>query len=122
LVDGYAVKFLLLSPIFLDYFGNLLRTPLLLPIAWQARASLREQWRHQWRYAVIVAGLSPVGYVMVMYAMQIAPLSKVAPARELSMLFAALIGGHLLGESDRTVRVIGATAIAIGVAVLALSR
>jgi drug/metabolite transporter (DMT)-like permease len=44
----------------------------------------------------------------------------VAPAREVSMLFAALIGRHLLGESDRWMRLLGALAIAAGGVALAL--
>ena len=52
--------------------------------------------------------------------MQQAPLSHVAPAREVSMLFAALIGGHLLGEGDRVARICGALCIAAGVTALAL--
>ena len=36
------------------------------------------------------------------------------------MLFAAFVGGHLLGETDRGLRIIGAAAIALGVAALAL--
>ena len=44
----------------------------------------------------------------------------VAPAREVSMLFAALIGGQLLGESDRLARIAGAALIAFGVMALAL--
>ena len=42
------------------------------------------------------------------------PASHVAPAREVSMLFAALIGGHLLAEGDRVLRVLGAGCIAAG--------
>ena len=68
----------------------------------------------------MVALCSPVAYVLVLYAMQQAPLSLVAPAREVSMLFAALIGGQLLGEGDRGVRVAGALCIAAGVAALGL--
>jgi len=67
-----------------------------------------------------VATISPIGYVLVLYAMQAAPLSHVAPAREVSMLFAALIGGQLLGEGDRLARIAGATLIAFGVMALAL--
>jgi hypothetical protein len=52
--------------------------------------------------------------------MRIAPLSHVAPAREVSMLFAALVGGRLLGEGDRASRVAGALCIAPGVVALAL--
>jgi uncharacterized membrane protein len=58
--------------------------------------------------------------VLVLYAMQSAPLSHVAPAREVSMLFAALIGGQLLGEGDRWLRLVGAGCIAAGVMALAL--
>jgi uncharacterized membrane protein len=58
--------------------------------------------------------------VCVLYAVLIAPVSHVAPAREVSMLFAALIGGHLLGEGDRWLRIVGAAAIAVGVIALAL--
>ena len=59
--------------------------------------------------------------MLVLYAMQTAPLSHVAPAREVSMLFAALIGGRLLGEGDRGWRLAGAACIAGGVASLALA-
>jgi uncharacterized membrane protein len=50
----------------------------------------------------------------------LAPLSHVAPAREVSMLFAALLGGRLLGEADRGLRLLGAACIAGGVIALAL--
>jgi drug/metabolite transporter (DMT)-like permease len=77
-------------------------------------------WRAQWRAALVVAVLGPLGYVLVLYAVRLAPLSHVAPAREVSMLFAALIGGRLLGEGDRGLRLVGAACIAGGVAALAL--
>ena len=37
------------------------------------------------------------------------------------MLFAALIGGQLLGEGDRRLRIAGALCIAMGVMALALA-
>ena len=70
--------------------------------------------------ALAVAAFSPIAYVLVLYAMQQAPLSHVAPAREVSMLFAALIGGQLLGEGERGLRILGAVCIAGGVAALGL--
>jgi drug/metabolite transporter (DMT)-like permease len=120
LIDGYAVKVLLLSPLLVDYIGNLLRVPFLLPAALRDAPAFAHAWRTQWRYALVVAVLGPLGYVLVLYAMQLAPLSHVAPAREVSMLFAALIGGRLLGEGDRGARIAGALCIALGVAALAL--
>ncbi len=120
LIDGYAVKAMLLSPILVDYFGNLLRVPLMLPLALRDRQGLAAALRSQCKPALVVATLGPASYVLVLYAVKMAPLSHVAPAREVSMLFAALLGGHLLGEGDRKARLAGAAAIALGVAGLAL--
>ena len=118
-VDGYGVKVLLLSPILIDYFGNLVRVVVLAPTILRDRPAARQLWRRQWKHAVFIGIVSPVSYVLVLYAMQVAPLSHVAPAREVSMLFAALLGGHLLREGDRLARFIGAVCIAMGVMALA---
>lgn len=118
--DSYAVKFLAMSPILLDYFGNFVRVALLVPAALRDRAATARLWRLQWKYAFLVAAISPISYVLVLYAVQQAPISHVAPAREVSMLFAALIGGHLLREGDRMLRLTGALLIAAGVIALAL--
>jgi uncharacterized membrane protein len=109
-----------MAPILVDYFGNLARMVLLAPTVLRDRAAARVMWLTQWKYALFVGTISPVSYVMVLYAMQSAPLSHVAPAREVSMLFAALIGGQLLGEGDRLPRILGAACIAAGVMALAL--
>ena len=111
---------LLISPILVDYVGNLLRVPFLLPAALRDRGGFADLWRSQWRAALVIAVLGPLGYVLVLFAVQLAPLSHVAPAREVSMLFAALIGGRLLGEADRATRLVGAACIAAGVGALAL--
>lgn len=118
-IDGYAVKVLLIGPVLVDYVGNLLRVPLLLPPSLRDVAGLRSAWRDQWRHALVVATLGPLAYILVLYAVQMAPLSHVAPAREVSMLFAALIGGRLLGEADRGLRLVGAACMAAGVIALA---
>lgn len=117
-LDGYAVKVVLISPILIDYFGNFIRIALLMPALLRDRAATRDAWRREWKYAAIVGCVSPVSYVLVLFAMQSAPLSHVAPAREVSMLFAALIGGHLLGEGERLPRLLGALCIAAGVIAL----
>jgi drug/metabolite transporter (DMT)-like permease len=119
-VDGVAVKVMAMSPILLDWLTNLLRAPLLLPGQWRDRAGFAAACRTQWRHALVGAVLAPMAYVMVLYAVTLAPLSHVAPAREVSMLFAALLGGRLLGEGDRGLRLLGAGLIAAGVVLLAL--
>lgn len=119
-VDGYAVKVLLLSPILVDYMGNFVRVALLMPAVARDIPTARVMWQQQWKFAMLVGIISPVSYVLVLYAMQSAPMSHVAPAREVSMLFAALLGGQLLGEGDRLARLAGAVCIATGVVALAL--
>lgn len=120
LVDGYAVKVLLIHPLLVAYFGNVLRLPLLLPVVLRDRPGFVQALRAQWKHALVVATIAPLGYVLVLYAVQMAPLSHVAPAREVSMLFAALLGGRLLGEGERGLRILGAACIGLGVAGLAL--
>ena len=117
-VDSYAIKVALMSPILVDYFGNLLRLVILTPSLLRDRPAVWSLWLEQRRYALVVGIFSPVSYVLVLYALQVAPLSHVAPAREVSMLFAALLGGHLLGEKDRGPRIAGAVLIAAGVMAL----
>ena len=119
-VDGYAVKLVFMSPILVDYFGNFVRLAFLLPTVLRKPQEARVLWRAQWKYATVVGVISPISYVLVLYAMQVAPLSHVAPAREVSMLFAALLGGQLLGEGDRLARLLGAACIGVGVMALAL--
>lgn len=119
-VDGYAVKVLMLSPLLLDWTCNVLRVPFMLPKVLHDRSGFVPALRQQWPYVLMVAVMSPLAYILVLYAMQIAPLSRVAPARELSMLVAALLGGQLLKEGERLWRLLGAGCIAAGVIALAI--
>jgi drug/metabolite transporter (DMT)-like permease len=120
-IDGYAVKVLLISPVLVDCGGNALRIPVMLPFALRDPAAFKAACRAQWRASLVIAVLGPLSYIMVLYAVRMAPLSHVAPAREVSMLFAALAGGTLLGESDWWMRLAGAASIAAGVVALALA-
>jgi drug/metabolite transporter (DMT)-like permease len=119
-LDAWAVKVVALSPILFDYFCNILRLPYAAAPVLRDLPTARALWLRQWRYAAVVGICSPAAYVCVLYAVTMAPVSHVAPAREVSMLFAALIGGQLLGEGDRWLRIAGAGSIALGVMALAL--
>lgn len=48
------------------------------------------------------------------------PVSYVAPAREISILFAALIGTHFLAEGNSARRILAASVMVLGVTALAL--
>ena len=119
-LDGYAVKRLLIAPILIDYFGNVVRLPFMLPTLLRDPPGFVDAWRRYKWHALVLGVVSPMAYVLVLYAIRLAPLSHVAPAREISMLFAALIGGRLLGEGDRGQRLLGAALMAGGVVLLAV--
>jgi drug/metabolite transporter (DMT)-like permease len=114
-IDGYSVKFLALSPLLLDYFSNLLRTVFMLPLFVRNHRSVVDEWRKNGRYALAIGAVSPLAYILVLYAMQSAPISHVAPLRELSMLFAAAFGARLLKEKQLGEKMIGATLMVAGV-------
>lgn len=61
----------------------------------------------------------PIGYIAVLFAMKLAPVSHFAPAREVSMLMGACLGAKLLDEGDTLRRVAYAGLIAAGVFCLA---
>jgi len=119
--DGYAVKVLLISPFFVDYVGNAFRILVMSPAALRDRANLVREAREYFRPAMIVGTLGPLGYILVLYAMTIAPISHVAPARELATLIGAYLGARLLKEQAAPARIAGAACIVAGVISLAFS-
>lgn len=117
--DGWAVKTLMISPFFVDYAGNLFRVVVLAPAAWFDRARAVGEARTYLVPALVVSVLGPLGYVLVLYAMTIAPVSHVAPARELATLIGAYFGARLLNEQAAPARIAGAACIVAGVVSLA---
>lgn len=120
--DSRAVKYLMMTPLLLDWLANGMRAVLMTPLAaTQMRATLAIV-RRLWRTILVVALASPLAYILVLEAVRLAPVSHVAPARELSMLFAAFLGAKFLQEGDFWRRLAGAALIAAGVAALVLAR
>ena len=71
--------------------------------------------------AILVGVLSPLAYIAVLYAYQLAPVSIVAPAREVSVVLIALAGWLLFREPHPARRLIGSAVVLAGIAMLALS-
>jgi drug/metabolite transporter (DMT)-like permease len=117
--DGWAVKVLMISPFVIDLTGNLFRTLVLAPRAWRDRAQVAVEARVYRKPVIIVSVLGPLGYILVLFAMRLAPVSHVAPARELSTLVGAWFGSRLLRESSGPWRIAGAALIVAGVISLA---
>ena len=120
-VDKIAVSHYLIPPIVFDWACLVSRFFMLWPIAARgAPNALADSWRVDRKWIVLVAILSPLAYILVLTAMVFTPVSYVAPAREVSILFAALLGAHFLKEKDPVRRLIAAGAIVLGIVGLAL--
>jgi drug/metabolite transporter (DMT)-like permease len=119
--DGWAVKVLGISPFLIDFAGNSFRVMALSRQALADRAGLAHEWRAYRRPVMTVAVLGPLGYLLVLFAMRRAPISHVAPARELATLAGTWFGARLLGERAAAQRLAGALCIVAGVVSLALS-
>jgi drug/metabolite transporter (DMT)-like permease len=102
----------------LQLFGFLYLVPLALSTA-DRRAAVLDTAREQPLALIAIAVLVTGAYILVLGALSLAPVSYVAPAREVSILFGALLGWRLLREPDPLRRGIGAAAIVVGVAALA---
>jgi len=120
--DGWAVKALFISPFIVDFSGNLLRSIMLAPLALRDRAGLVREARTYRLPVAVVSVLGPLGYILVLFAMRIAPIGHVAPARELATLVGSYFGAKLLKERMTAQRLLGAFLVVLGVISLAITR
>jgi drug/metabolite transporter (DMT)-like permease len=104
----------------IDVFRLLFFAPFVLGRG-EGRAGIAYAWREERRAVLGIALLSPGAYMMVLAALTLAPVSYVAPVREVSILIGAVMGARLLGEADAPRRMLGAGAIVGGVFALALA-
>jgi drug/metabolite transporter (DMT)-like permease len=119
--DKQAVAVLLIPPVIFDWGANLSRIAMLTPMAMRREpGAIRHAWRNHRTSVIAIGVLSPLSYILVLTAMVFTPVSYVAPARELAILFAALLGAHALKEGDATRRTIAALGMVLGVSGLAL--
>ncbi|OMP68948.1 DMT family transporter, partial [Agrobacterium tumefaciens] len=118
-VDAFAVKTLGIAPVVLDWFSNLLRFFLLSPLVIANPHRAIEAMRGYWLIAIGVGLLSPLSYILVLAALTSgAPLSLVAPMREMSMMVGALMGMLILREKVGPWRLAGCGVLIAGVILL----
>lgn len=72
------------------------------------------------RALVTVAILSPLAYLLVLFAMQQAPVSLVAPVRETSIIVGTLLAWWLFGERNIGMKLTGAVVVVAGIGLIAL--
>ncbi len=120
--DAYGVKALLIAPVILDWSANSARLLMLAPVVLRRPDAVVDAMRGHWGRAAIVGVLGPLAYILVLTALQMgAPLSLVAPARELSMMVGTLFGMLILREAAGPWRLIGCAILVGGVVMLGAS-
>jgi len=89
-------------------------------ILWRRRGEARAYLVRRWRRGVLGGAASVAAYAIALWAMTRAPVAVVAALREVSVVFAAIIGTVFLGERFGWRRLVGAAGVAAGVAALRL--
>jgi len=118
--DAYAIGHLHLAPISY-YAGTLLAQSLLLvPSIARRRKGLAHTLRVDRAPLLAVAILSPLAYVLVLTAMQTAPVSLIAPLREASIIIGSLLAWRLFHEDQLVRRLIGSVIVLAGIVAISL--
>ena len=120
LLDKFGVTTLATAPLLYNWLGNAGLVALLTPLASRRRLEVKAMWRTHKRAVLGVAILSPLAYILVLSALVFTPVSYVAPAREMSILIAAILGASVLKEGAVKRRLVAASLMAVGVVILAL--
>jgi uncharacterized membrane protein len=114
--DNHSVTTLGVPPVPYFVLGLLLQLPVMTAILGRRRRALMGRtWRDARWQVVIVAALSPLAYVLVLRAQQLAPISLVAPARESSIMVGALLSWWVLREPDPRRRLVGSAVVLAGI-------
>ncbi len=118
--DAHAVTTLAVPPIALLIGSAIGESVFLSPVAIMRRGQVAIMWRKHWRALVAIAVLSQGSYLLVLFALRLAPVSLVAPAREMSIVFGSLAAWLILGEPNPRRRLTGAVVVLAGVAAIAV--
>lgn len=118
--DSAAVTFGGMPAFGFNWGAVLFQCLLLAPAAVRERANLLATAKtHRW--AILLVGvLAPLAYILVLMAIELAPVSLVAPAREVSVVLVSIAGWLFFREPHPLWRFIGATVVLAGIALLAL--
>ena len=118
--DKYAVGPLHTPPLLQGYAAFPVMTAVFAPMAVRDRTKLSQVWTAYRVQVIGAAALAPLAYILVLVALSFSPVSSIAPAREVSILFGVLLGRKMLGEAGLGRKVTGAAAIVAGIVAIVL--
>ena len=118
--DTHALREWQVSPVALMVGCSAIEVPLLLALTWGRRGELLPTLREQWGRLLLFGLLSPLSYILVLVAVTIAPVSLVAPVREMSVVLVSLFGAFIGKERRPALRVLASMAVVGGVVLLSV--
>jgi len=120
LVDKVGVS--IVSPPVYIYLMFIISLLLLSPYVFiKVRSDLKKEWNINKIQILIVGFLDLFTYLMILFALRMSKVSYVAAAREVSIVFSALIGILLLQEKNAPQKLVGAVFISLGVILIGFS-
>ncbi|WP_435747088.1 EamA family transporter [Microbacterium sp. PMB16] len=118
--DAHVVRTWNLSPVAFMVGTTLLQVPFYSFAVRRRWGAVRALGRAQWRRILVFGILSPLSYILVLSAIQIAPVALVAPLREVSVVLVSLFGVFVLRESRPGWRIAASLVVVAGIVLLAV--
>ena len=118
--DKTAVAFILIPPLIYDWLVIAGQMIAVAPVAFRRRVEVRDVWVRQRGSVLLVGVISRLSYLCMLVALTLSPVSYVAPAREITILFGTILGTRVLAEGQGSRRLIGAAGMVVGIVALAL--
>ncbi|MGO1715133.1 DMT family transporter [Ancrocorticia populi] len=119
--DDYSVSALANPPLLYYGCACIAQSILMAPGVIRRRQRFTSTWLLDRREVVIAGILSPLAYVTVLFVLQSSPVSVVAPVRETSIVFGALLAWWIYKEPNPLRRIVGAGVVATGIALIAVA-
>ncbi|MGB3438677.1 MAG: GRP family sugar transporter [Actinophytocola sp.] len=112
-VSGFGI-----SPLLVFWGVSIGEVLVLSPLAFNRRREVRTLFTAHRREILLVGLLVPTAYILVLFAIRMAPVSVISPLKELSIVTAVLGGWYFLGEKQLGRRITGSLVVMGGVAML----
>ncbi|WP_317581398.1 DMT family transporter [Kocuria rhizophila] len=116
--DDHSMATLDLPPVLYFALTSVVLVLTLTPKAWRQRQDMVRSWAVDRNRIVAVGLLSPLAYILVLFAMQSTPVALVAPLRESSIVVGSLLAWWIYKENRLVPRLIGCAAVLTGIALI----
>lgn len=119
--DKHGVDDLGLQPVVYLCGVEICRALMFAPLALRRRDEVAAEWSGNRGHLLGFGFMAPLSYVLFLSALALAPVTLVAPLRELSILFGVALGGQFLAEGHTWSRALAAAVIVAGVSAIAVA-